>query len=315
MFSYSEGKPIARIKYRKLDKVLKYDNQEPKIDVMSAGSIERFGHKKPMLSFMERVMNLEKDDLIAAVKSDPSLKKRIKNELNNSDVPVNFEPIRSSDPERDGWKEMVNIPGSRFIPTFDSKDFREIVYIYGASGSGKSALCRSYIDEYKLEFPANKVYLFSLKDGDATLNDKDIVRIPNQLDVLVGIDIETLRDSLVIFDDCEGYDKAISNEQKEIYRIQDNIAQIARDRRIFCIVTTHLACKGNKTKVILNECHKIITFPGRVPQRSFKYLLNEYGGLDASEIKRMWKMPSRWVCVNKENPRCVLYEEGAYTLP
>jgi len=120
--------------------------------------------------------------------------------------------------------------------------------------------------------------------------------------------------SLVIFDDCEGYDKAISNEQKEIYRIQDNIAQIARDRRIFCIVTTHLACKGNKTKVILNECHKIISFPDRVPSRSFSYLFKEYGGLDASEIKRMWKLPSRWVCLNKGNPRCVLYEEGAYTL-
>lgn len=315
MFSYSAGKPIARIKYKDISKTLKYDTKEPVIDINSRESIERFGHKKPMLSFMERIMNLEKDDLLAAINTDPSIKERIKEELANKTVPHNFLPIKSSDPERDGYKEMVRIPGSRFIPTFDSRDFREIVYIYGASGSGKSVICRSYIDEYKREFPANKVYLFSLKDGDTTLNDKDIIRVPNQLDVLIGIDIETLRDSLVIFDDTEGYDKSISNEQKEIYRIQDNIAQIARDRRIYCIVTTHLACKGNKTKVILNECHKIISFPSRVPQRSFNYLMKEYGGLDPSEIKKMWKLPSRWVCVNKENPRCVIYEEGAYTLP
>ena len=311
--NYSSGKPLARIRYRKLDKILKYDDDETEMDAGSDESIRRFGHKKPMLSFMERFMNLSNDEMIALV-SDPQIKKRIKNELENDNVPAVFTPEVSKNPEKDGYKERVYIPGSIFNPTFDPKDFREIVYIYGASGCGKSALCRQYIDEYRLEFPMNKVYLFSLKEGDVTLDDKNIIKIPNQLDILKEIDIETLKDSLVIFDDCEGYDKSITNEQIEISRIQDNISQIARDRRIFCIVTTHLACKGNKTKIILNECHKIISFPGRVPYRSFKYLMGEYGGLDGKEIKRMWKIPSRWVCINKENPRYVLFEEGCEIL-
>ena len=314
MLNYSKGKPLARILYQRLDKVLKYDNGEDEVDVESEDSIRRFGKKKPMLSFMERVVKLSKEDLRAALETDPSLKTRLLKEIENNNVPNNFTIITSANPNTDGWKQKVHIPGSRFIPTVDSKDFREIIYIYGASGSGKSALCRSYIDEYKAEFPANKVYLFSLKDNDQTLEDKDLVRIPNQLDVLKEIDIETLRDSLVIFDDTEGYDKAITNELKEIYRIQDNIAQIARDRRIFCIVTTHLACRGSKTRVILNESNKFISFPGRVPFRSFKYLMEQYGGLSAGEINKVWKIPSRWVCVNKENPRCIIYEEGCYTL-
>lgn len=71
MFSYSEGKPIARIKYKDTSKILKYDTREPEIDVFSTESIERFGHKKPMLSFMERILNLNKEDLLAAINSDP----------------------------------------------------------------------------------------------------------------------------------------------------------------------------------------------------------------------------------------------------
>lgn len=314
MFNYSKGKPIARINHKKLDKVLKYDGGEKEVDVNSKESIERFGHKKPMLSLIERIMKLSEEELKAAILADPSLKDRILNEIKNDDVPAFFTARKARDPENEGFVELIDIPGSRFIPTIDPKDFREIIYIYGASGCGKSALCRSYIDEYKKEFPSNKVYLFSLKDGDVTLEDKDVIKIPNQLDILANIDIETLRDSLVIFDDCEGYDKAITSEQKEIYRIQDNIAQIARDRRIFCIVTTHLACKGNKSKIILNECHKIISFPGRVPIRSFKYLMKEYGGMEPDEISKMWKLKSRWVCINKENPRYVLHEEGCYSL-
>lgn len=313
--NYEKGKPLARILYKKLDRMLKYDNGDPEIDVTSPESIERFGYKKPMLSLLERLMNLPEEDLVCAIRSDPSLGGRIKNELSNADVPKIFMPETSKDPDRDGFKERVNIPGSRFIPVIDSKDFREIIYIYGPSGAGKSVLCRSYIDEYRKEFPANEVYLFSLKPSDTSLDDKKLKRIPIDLDILKNIDVETLRDSLVIFDDCDGYDdKDSSTEQKEIYRIQDNIAQIARDRRIFCIVTTHLACKGQRTKIILNECHKIISFPGRVPTAKLKYLMEQYGGLTKKEIAKLPKLGSRWVCVQKENPRCVIYEEGAYIL-
>ncbi len=312
--NYRKGKPLARIIYKGLDKVLRYDTGEPEVDVESEESIARFGHKKPMLSLMERIMRLSKDELASVIETDPSIAVRLKKELRNHEVPNIFTPTKSGNPERDGFIEKVQINGSRFIPTFDPKDFREIVYIYGASGSGKSSLCRSYIDEYKKEFPANKVYVFSLKDNDVTLEDKDIVRIPNRLDLLVGIDIETLRDSLVLFDDCETYTDKPSAEEREINRIQDNICQIARDRRIFCIITTHRACKGKQSVIVLNECHKIISFPGRVPARSFKYLFGEYGGLDSKEITKLIKSKSRWVCINKEYPRYVLEEECCYTL-
>jgi Cdc6-like AAA superfamily ATPase len=311
--NYKRGKPLARILYKGLSKVLKYDDGSPDIDVEDPEHINRFGHKKPMLSVAEKLMSLPMKELKVALDSNDLLKKQFKEDMTNGEVPPNFLP-KSSDPDKDGWIQKVDIPGSRFILTFDPKDFREIVYIYGASGSGKSVICRSYIDEYKREFPLNKIYLFSLKEGDVTLEDKDIIRIPNRLDVLINIDIETLRDSLVIFDDVETHGNDLTHEQKEVVRIQDSIAQLGRDRRIFCIVSTHLACRGNKSKVILNECHKIISFSGRVPVRAFKYLMEEYGGVEPKEVTKMWKLKSRWVCINKENPRCVISEEGCYTL-
>lgn len=311
--NYKKGIPIARIITNGLDKVLKFDTREPEVDVNSSDSIERFGHKKPMLSLFERILNLNEEELAAVLNTDPTLKKRIKNEIKNEKVPPHFIPVRSKNPDREGWEQHVEIPGARFIPTVNPKDFRDIVYIYGSSGSGKSSVCRAYVDEYRKEFPNNKVYLFSLKPSDVTLEDKGLIRIPNTLSVLQGIDVDTLENSLTIFDDCDGFDTKATPETREIYRIQDNIAQIARDRRVSCIITTHLACKGDRTKIILTEATKFIVFPKFVPRRNFRYLMKEYANLDPVMINKALKLESRWVCVNKNYPSYMLYETGCYT--
>lgn len=308
--NYEIGIPLARILYKNLDKILKYDTKEPEIDVDSEESRERFGNKQPLLSLMERLLKLDEADLVNVLSSDPSIKKRLKNEINNGNVPLVFSPVKF----QNGKREKVEIPGSRFIPTFNPKDFREIVYIYGPSGAGKSSLCRSYIDEYRKEFPSNGIYVFSLKENDVTLEDKNITRIPNRLDVLAGINFDTLRDSLVIFDDVDGYDGSVTSEQKQIYRICDAICQIGRDRRVFCIITTHMACKGARTKVILNECHKIIVFPGRSKKRTLKYLLEEYAGMSHKNVKEITDLQSRWACIHTQYPSHVIYENGCYTL-
>lgn len=313
--NYKKGKPLARITYKGLDKVLKYDTKEPEIDVTSEESIERFGKKTPMLSLFERIMNLSDEDLSAVINADPTLKVRLKNEIKNGKVPDNFIPIKSKNPTVDGWDEMVDIPGARFTPTVDPKDFRDIIYIYGSSGSGKSVMCRSYIEEYRKEFPSNDVYLFSLKPTDVSLEDKHPIRIPNRLDILAALDVDTLKNSLVIFDDCDVVGP-LSAEMKEVYRIQENILTIARDRRISCIITTHLACKGERTKTILNETTKIIAFPGRAPYRTFSYLMDSYGNISPKMARKIWDMryKTRWVCVDRTNPSYVIYEEGCFTL-
>ena len=311
--NFRHGNHLARIKNSglKLNKMLKYDNGNNNNNLTEAEELERFGKVNDMKCIYDKVMQFDDDVLYELLETDPKIKEIVKQGMNNHKNIPNALSVREI-PGKDIYKYEIETNNDyRFIPTIDPLTFREIVYIYGASGCGKSVLCRSYVEEYKHEFPFNDVYLFSLKESDVTLSGLPIKRIENNIDILGSIDIETLKNSLVIFDDCDGYDdKSCSPEQKEIYRIQDNIAQFGRDRRISCIVTTHLACKGKRTKIILNECHKIISFPGKVAWKQLEYLMTNYGGLNKKEYEHLCNIKSRWVCVNKCDPMYILYETG-----
>jgi len=43
-------------------------------------------------------------------------------------------------------------------------------------------------------------------------------------------------------------------------------------------------------------------------------LLGLYGGCDTDELKRIRKLPSRWVCLSTSFPTLVIYESGCYLL-
>jgi hypothetical protein len=43
-------------------------------------------------------------------------------------------------------------------------------------------------------------------------------------------------------------------------------------------------------------------------------LLGLYGGCDTEELKRIRKLPSRWVCLSTTFPSLVIYEGGCYLL-
>jgi hypothetical protein len=64
----------------------------------------------------------------------------------------------------------------------------------------------------------------------------------------------------------------------------------------------------------LNECKSVVIFPSGLGGRSIKYLLDNYFGLDKDQIKRIKKLPSRWVCINKGFPMSVIADKDAYVL-
>jgi hypothetical protein len=43
-------------------------------------------------------------------------------------------------------------------------------------------------------------------------------------------------------------------------------------------------------------------------------LLGLYGGCDTDELRRIRKLPSRWVCLSTTFPSLVIYEGGCYLL-
>jgi hypothetical protein len=191
---------------------------------------------------------------------------------------------------------------------------RQIIYIAGSSGSGKSHWCRQFITEYHKSYPSRSVYVISALDTDPTLDSvKYIQRIKLTPELLADdLKSEDFADSLVIFDDVD----TISNRQirKKILQIQSDILSTGRHFNVSCLVTTHTPCAGNDSKLILNECHACVIFPAGLGGRAKSYLLEAYLGLDKKQIRKLKDIDSRSICFIKGYPQVVLAEKEAYIL-
>jgi len=94
----------------------------------------------------------------------------------------------------------------------------------------------------------------------------------------------------------------------------NSVLETGRHFNVEVIYTSHLATDGHATKRILNECNSVVIFPSGLGGRSIKYLLDNYFGLDREQIKRIKKLNSRWVSINKGYPMSVISDKEAYVL-
>ena len=191
---------------------------------------------------------------------------------------------------------------------------RQILYVTGASGSGKSFFTKAFTDQYKKIYPKREVYLFSSISDDSSIDKvKNLKRIKLTPEFLMDeINAQDFKDSLVIFDDTD----CITDKKMKlkITGILNSILETGRHFNVSCIYTSHVACDGRETKRILNEAHSITIFPHGLGGRSLKYLLDSYLGLDREQIKRIKKLQSRWVSILKTFPMVILSEREAFVL-
>ena len=218
--------------------------------------------------------------------------------------------IAKDDEEDDVSKPLkqIQLPDeSKFQQVPDPDKEREILYITGPSGSGKSTYTRNYVLQYKKKYKENDIFVFSaLKDDEALdkLKPKRI-KIDDSL-VTDPLYAEDFADSLVIFDDID----VISDKKhrEAVYKILNQILEVGRHHRVFCIVTNHLPTAGNDTRRILNEAHSITYFPHSGSARQVNYLLINYVGLDKDDIKILKKSKSRWATIFKNYPQVAMTE-------
>lgn len=198
----------------------------------------------------------------------------------------------------------------------DKKTERNVLYITGASGSGKSYYTREYIKQYRLTFPKNGIYLFSSLNEDTTLDKLTYIKRINLDDNFLSTSfvIDDFKNCLLIYDDI---DVIINkNMKRKLYEISSMVLETGRHTRTSFIFTSHIANRGQETKQILNECHSITFFPNNMGKRTSQYLLEGMFGLDRHQISKIRKIgtKSRWVSVLKTFPLIVLYDKGAYVL-
>jgi hypothetical protein len=202
-----------------------------------------------------------------------------------------------------------------FQPIPNPKTERQILYITGASGSGKSFYTQLYGNEYKKLYPKRDVYLFSSLDDDSSIDKiKGIRRVNIKTpDFLTdNITAEDFKESLVIFDDTD----CLTNKpiKLKVNSILNSLLETGRHFNTEVVYTSHLACNGLDTRRILNECKSVTIFPNGLGGKAMKYLLDNYFGLDKEQIKKIKKLNSRWVTISKGSKMSVMSEKECFVL-
>lgn len=196
----------------------------------------------------------------------------------------------------------------------DKGNTRQILYVTGSSGSGKSYYASNYIKEYIKMFPKNTVYIVSSLDKDEQIDKiKNVKRI--KLDEKFNdhqFTIEDFRDSLMVYDDTE----MIANKliQEKISNIMNLILTTGRHTNSFVIKTSHVTNAGYKTKLILLESHSVTLFLITMGDKSLKYFLETSFGLGKKQIEKIKELDSRWVTICRTIPVSVIYEKGIFIL-
>jgi Cdc6-like AAA superfamily ATPase len=212
------------------------------------------------------------------------------------------------DPNRTDIDEASNIAHLR-IPnncTFqlvpDTSHERDILYITGASGSGKSTFTRQYIEQYKKKYKNREVYLFSHLKEDPSLDSIKPKRI--KIDSSLHddpIDVSEFRDSCVIFDDCDCIPE--KKVREAVLAMMNQVLEVGRHYNITALITSHLPSDRHNTRRILNEVMYFVYFPASAGGK-IKYVLTEYLDVDERKIKYFKRLNTRWLVIRKNYPQC-----------
>ena len=220
--------------------------------------------------------------------------------------------ISLSDAEESNGFKNIRLKEGKFshIPNTDQE--RDILYITGPSGSGKSWYANTYIKNYHKQYPKNNIYMFSPVVEDESIS-SDIKRVILDARMITDpLKIGELAESLVIFDDIDVIkDKKL---REAIYDLLNEVLEVGRHIKVSCIITNHLPTNGKETRRMLNEAHSITYFPAAGSKVQLNRLLEQYIGMDKKDIKKAKQSGSRWVTVFKNYPQFVMTEKELYLL-
>jgi hypothetical protein len=300
------AKPIAIVKGGKYDGKVLYIHEDdhkgerPKLDINPNNYATEMRELKPaertkLIARLQEAYakNLEPEQLIAESTLAKKLYERIVTDNTRS---------TSVDLPDDGQFQLVPSPD----PTK-----REVFYIAGASGSGKSYIARGIADCYKKLFPDRGIYLISKLEEDSTLDalpDLKRIKIQSLIDDYPAL--EEFENCLVIFDD---YDTFTGNAEKVIHKLIDDLATMGRHTCTTMLCLSHYLTNYKKTRLLLNEATHIIVYPMATSFHALSYLLKTHIGMTKDDVRDLKKM-GRWVCVYKHYPQWLLATQHARVL-
>ena len=199
---------------------------------------------------------------------------------------------------------------------------RDVMVIFGASGSGKSYLANKISLLYNNFYPSRKIYFITNNNAnkDKAL-DHDIYIFLKLDDVIEKYsNEEELKDfkvnneynnSLIVFDDI---DLAENIDSKRIFfAFLGVILKFKRKNNISVLYTTHHISDYKWTRELLVEQTCYIAFTRGLKNRSNR-IYTDYLKLEKDEIDRIVKNNrSRWTCI-KDSYKLVITEKEIFSL-
>lgn len=236
------------------------------------------------------------DDYVSGLSHDPSAKRH------KSDP--SFGSTNITLPPNGNWVfEPLPMP-----PDMDKGQKREVWFVTGPSGSGKSYWIRSYVKNYIKMFPGNAVYLLSSMPTDETL---DAVNEIKRLDIDKIVttpprDIKTFKNTLVIIDDAEAWDKD-KIKSDAILALQDMIASQGRQHGTSLIRAAHRSTDYNRTRLLFQEINGIVIYPQeRRAHSQYMRALTVYMGFGKKEAMALLRTSTRWLQIHHSYPEYIL---------
>ena len=197
------------------------------------------------------------------------------------------------------------------LPNPDPKK-REVFYICGQSGSGKSFIAKGLAAMYHKLNPERGVYLVSKLKEDATL---DALKFMKRLSIDSFIEeapeIDEFKDCMVIFDD---FDTLTGPAEKTIQKLIEDLCIMGRHSNTTLLILSHYLTNYKKTRLILNEATHIVVYPQSTAYAGLKHLLHNYAGVDDDDLSKHRKLGSRWLCYFKGYPSLMVAQRDAELL-
>ena len=198
------------------------------------------------------------------------------------------------------------------IPDPDPKK-RDIWYVAGISGSGKSYFARGICEAYKKLFPSREIYLISKLTEDETLDTMKIGK-PKRINMDSLVEdypkLEEFENCLIVFDD---YDTLSAPYDKVVQKLIDDLAIMGRHTCTSMLVLSHYLTNYKKTRLILGEAHSIVLYPMATSFKAMRYVCEHHCGLTKEEVHGLKKL-GRWVMIHKTYPSYLISAHNAYVL-
>ena len=206
--------------------------------------------------------------------------------------------------------EEIALNDASFFPSSYKEPRQNIrMFIAGSSGAGKSTFAAQFIKQLKTK--GRQFFIFSAVEEDEPLDKLEPHRIDLDSDKLEALDVDIFENSVVLFDDIDSHrDK---NVVKFVQGLRDIMLERGRHKKIDVINVSHQVMNYRVTKGLLQESNMVTLFP-KVDNRSVRKYLAEYQGFDRDEIKKAIDLPSRWICLRNNVPKCLIHERGIYLI-